>query len=257
MQTYYCGARTRQCRKCGHRFSKAEHELWECPECGEDRHCRHKVPTEGARCRYHGGASLRGIDAPRYKHGRYSKYLPDALTDRYHAAQSDPDLLSLREDVALLDTRISDRVQALDAGDSRQLWGQLSATYAAFIQAQRMGKTQEMAEALVKLGNLIKRGGSQGEVWSEIIGLLDQRRKLVESERKRLVDLQQMITTERAMTLVSAIVSSITEHVQDKGALSAIVADLRGLLDQRNGVPARISSGGAIIETQAAREDAP
>jgi hypothetical protein len=40
--------------------------------------------------------------------------------------------------------------------------------------------------------------------WADIRACLEQRRRLVESERKRLVEMQQMIGVDEAMLLVRA-----------------------------------------------------
>ena len=43
-----------------------------------------KWPIKGRnRCRNHGGKSLRGVDSPSFKNGRYSKLLPRDLLGRY------------------------------------------------------------------------------------------------------------------------------------------------------------------------------
>jgi len=232
---FYCGARTKSCRVCGHRFTKEEYDLWTCPECGEDRHCRRKVTREGERCRYHGGASLKGAAAPAFRTGRYSKYLPTHLLDRYNTAQADTELLSLREEVALLDTRLTSLVEGLSTGESVGTWEVLGATHEQLMAARRSGDAAAMARALIRIGELIERGQNEGEQWNVIVTLLDQRRKLVESERKRLVELQQVITAERAMALITAIVHVVSRHVTDRGVLNAIAIDVRQLVDQPGG----------------------
>ena len=66
--------------------------------------------TKG-RCRWHGGKSLRGAEHPMAKHLRYSKYLPEALLARYQEARDDPQLLELRDEIALVDSRL---IQLID-----------------------------------------------------------------------------------------------------------------------------------------------
>lgn len=239
-----CGARTKQCRACGHRYTKEEYPLWECPECGEKRACRRKVSREGERCRNHGGASLKGIASPTIKHGRYSKYLPDALADRYREARSDPELLSLRDDVALVDTRLTELVQKLDTGENRDLWSALQATYQTLTRARAEGKTRDMAQALIAMGGLIESGAEQGVLWDEIGRVLEQRRKLVESEHKRLVEMRQMITVERAMILVTALVNAVAKRVSDRTTINAIAADFREIVGEGDSLPARAGGGG-------------
>ena len=64
----------------------------------------------------------------------------------------------------------------------------------------------------------------------ELADLLDQSRKLVESERKRYVEMQQMLTTEQAMTMLAMVVETIRRHVTDRAALAAISADIAKLV---------------------------
>ena len=65
-------------------------------------------PMPNGRCRMHGGKSLGGIASPNFKHGGYSKFLPVRLGDNYQEAMADPELLALRDDIALLDARVHD-----------------------------------------------------------------------------------------------------------------------------------------------------
>ncbi len=52
------------------------------------------------------------------------------------------------------------------------------------------------------------------------------------SERRRLVELQQTITVERALVLIGAIAGIIKAHVTDRVTLAAISADLARLVQQ-------------------------
>src|SRR5688572_15172438 len=70
------------------------------------------------RCRLHGGKTPRGIASANFKHGRYSSALPDRLVGRYLQAVSDPELIALHHDIALVDAFISDVLPRLDAGES-------------------------------------------------------------------------------------------------------------------------------------------
>lgn len=46
------------------------------------------------RCKLHGGASPSGVDSPQFKHGRYSKVMPQRIADTLSASNADPlDLL--------------------------------------------------------------------------------------------------------------------------------------------------------------------
>jgi len=227
---YYCNARTRRCGKCGHKFTKAEHELWNCPECGEDRHCHRTVKQEGLRCFLHGGKSVSGIASPNYKHGRYSKVLPTGLAERYERSLDDDDILALRDEIALLDTRLADLVNSLDIGTSKDLWKGLRTSYNNLRTALGQQDPASANEAMRALGRAISAGTQERQTWDEVYTLLDARRKLVESEAKRLIQMQQVITAEQAMVLLSRVQQAIIENVTDKRALAAIAAEFRELV---------------------------
>ena len=149
---------------------------------------RHATPGMAV-CRLHGGKTPVGLAAPGFKTGRYSQYLPTALVDRYVTARTDPELLSLRDEIGLVDTRITEVLTS----------------------------TSDSATSL-------------GTVWETLEPLIEQRRKLVESEHKRLHVLHSVITVEQFMVLLSTITEVIKTHVHDREALSAISLDLKRLM---------------------------
>lgn len=239
---YRCGRRTKTCRKCERRYTKAEYELWECPECGEDRHCARTVAYEGKACSVHGGKSLKGVAHPGFKDGTRSEYLPARLRDKYEASLADEDLLNLRRDLALVETRIGELLQSLDAGESGQLWRNLNNARHEFTAAQRAVQNAgdnaeqraraqaDMAAAMQDILSLIGRGAADWERWKEIADFLERRRRLVESEQKRLVAMQQMVTAEQAMTLIASLGAGMREAVLahvDGDVGRAILADVQ------------------------------
>lgn len=200
-----------------------------CPECGEDRACRQIVSSEGQRCRFHGGASLRGAAHPSFKAGRYSKYLPDRLIEKYTAARDDGELLALRDEVALIDVRMAGLIEQLSSGEHVSKWMQLAGVHKKISRALAKKDYEALDEAAGEIGEIIDSAAAEEFIWNELIPLFDQRRKLVESERKRLVEMQQLITAERAMSLVAAIVGVIKKHVSDPVVLNAIGDDIRAI----------------------------
>lgn len=192
--------------------------------------CKNWGMEPSGRCRMHGGKSLRGIASPQFKHGRYSKAMPERLLSRYKEAQSDKRLLELSEEISLIDARLADVLQRVDSGDSGQLWTALKAAHSSFVDARTKGDVPTMTARLNELGELIDSGLDDYAAWGEVGKLLEQRRRFVESERKRMVEMQQMITADRAMVLLAAVVDVIRRHVDDRGALAAISRDIGALV---------------------------
>jgi hypothetical protein len=191
----------------------------------------------------HGGLTPIGPAHGAFKHGRYSKLLPARLAARYEESLADDTLLELRNEVALLDVRISEAVQRASAGEGGQLWPELKNVLRDFLRGLTKRDSEGMRTPLQRMEQLIEQGAEETALWDEIVRLLDQRRKLVESERKRLVEMQQIITTEQAMTLLAVILDTIRRHVVDRKALGAIGADLARLVAGAAGNAAQRSGG--------------
>jgi hypothetical protein len=90
------------------------------------------------------------------------------------------------------------------------------------LTALKSGDTAKTCEAINTILDLIQRGHADYQAWREVGSVIDQRRKLVESERKRLIEMQQTLTAEKAMLLLGAVLGVIKEHVQDRNTLHAI-----------------------------------
>lgn len=224
-----CGARTKSCRSCGHRYVKGDRS-WTCPECGEDRHCRRPVKREGDRCRFHGGRSLKGVDAPAFKDGRRSKYLPERLAARYEEASADPELLGMRSEVALLDARLYGELMAqIKEGESGPAWGRLKGLYRDLRKAMDARDPAAMGEALAEMGDVIEDGVNRQAAWAEAYDVADRIRKLKEGEYKRMDVLNQMITAERANVMVARVLKAVVDNVSDPDERAEIAADLRSL----------------------------
>lgn len=194
-------------------------------------------PVKGrTRCKLHGGMTLVGPAASDYRHGRYSKYIPVRMAAKYREAEKDHDLLSLRSEVSLVDARLADLLTRVDTGESGALWGDLKKARADFAMYRTMpGHVDQMTAALEKMLAVIESGVVDYAAWAEIGERLEQRRKLVESEHKRLVSLQALISTEKAMNMVIALTDIVTRHVTDKRALSNIVVELQQMVVREQG----------------------
>ena len=180
-------------------------------------------------CHIHGGKTLQGAESPLTKTGRYSKYLPERLQGRYQEAQADGDLILLRDEIALIDSRITELLGKLDLGESNAAWQTLRDEWRRYKKAIAEGDVDFASLALLNVGHAIENN-EDGAIWSEIYAVVNQRKLLVESERKRLVEMQQMITAERAYLLVSSLVDIVRQHVDDRTIMAAIAADARKLV---------------------------
>ena len=187
-------------------------------------------------CYHHGGMIPRGSALPQTKTGRYSKHLPTRMASRYQEAQADPELLVLRDEIALLDSRLADVLSRVDSGESGALWSELNSTWEAYTRARYSSKpvpkkTAEMMEALSAHEAVLTRARADHAAWAEIGQLLDRRQRMVESERRRYVEMQQMVSVEQAMLFLGAVTDAIRRHVSDRDTLAALGRELELLAD--------------------------
>ncbi len=200
--------------------------------------CQNPPLAGRERCRMHGGASPAGMASPRFKTGKFSRYLPERLLERYEEAQQDEALLELRDEIALSDARVLDLLSRVDSGESGAIWRKLQKLW----QDYQTADGDEATDILMEIGATINEGAADYQAWDEVNKQVARRQKLTESQRKREVELQQTITAEKAMVLIAQLTEIIRRHVTDRTILAAIAADVVQLTGHQSG--GVIGSGG-------------
>ncbi len=140
---------------------------------------------------------------------RYKKVLPVRLALRFKKSLEDPCLLELRQEIALCDAR---QLQLLE--------------YIKYVPDYDPSDTEESVEEKMRRGEL-----TEGSVvlWKQIWDVMERRQRFVESERRRLIELQQYMTIEQASVLVACLVEVVKRHVEDEEVLESIGRDINAL----------------------------
>ena len=191
--------------------------------------CKRAPAIGRAVCAMHGGKTPVGPASPHWRDGRHSKVLPKRLLDRYLEALADPERLSMNDELAVVDARLSDVLGRVDSGESGTLWRELRKTYRVFATARRVGEIATMQEKLFQLGTLIETGDADWTLWSDIRSLIRDRQRLADGVIKRKITAAQMIGVEQAMTLLALLVDSVRREVRDPEALRAVTAEFARL----------------------------
>lgn len=178
----------------------------------------------------HNGKAAKGVAHPLTKTGRYSKDLPTRMLADYEAERTDPELLNLSEAIAVVRARQRELFRQVEKGSAGSLFTDLSAAWKEMETAQRAKDGQAVVSLMTEIGTLIKRGAADSAKWREITALMEQERKLIETEQKRRISMQTMLTAEKGQLLVKALLASVNAHVSDKRALAAIGADIMALI---------------------------
>lgn len=201
-------------------------------------------PMANGRCYHHGGASIPpGPGHPTYKHGRTSKlakYLPEAFQKLYNESHSDAELLSIRGEAALLETRVKVLCERLYSGESGALWkrllkhwndfeegNRLSREAASTEDPERRGDLRQQAQELIQsavqnIGRIIREAEKDESNWRELIATSQQSAGLKQAEMGRLQKLQMMMTAEEAIVLMHQLQQAVADVVSDPSLRQAI-----------------------------------
>jgi len=199
-----------------------------CSSWDDDfKRCKNDKTMENGRCYMHGGNTPKGEESPHFKNGRHSQYLPDDLDERYRSLVSDPDLNHLRDEIALLDARITEILQLADLGVSVELFKELADLWeraddcrTEYMDAHAEDEDDRMERAVSELfgvittmGEHIRGANRDREAWSEVTDLVNERRKLVKAENRRIKQGEEVIDAENARLMITMLQETIRNLV--------------------------------------------
>ena len=187
-----------------------------------------RPPSPSGHCNLHRGKSLAGIAPPSFKTGRHSRYLPTRMLEDLREAVNDPDYLSPRAEIALVDARIADLMRSAKTGESAALWqtsadlahkakvapGKAGTAETEAARAKWDGVQQEAVQGIVAAW---QEGGTDSLIWREIIAMIDLRRKLCETEAKRIALAHSTMNVEQVNAFLEAIVMAVKRNVANRG----------------------------------------
>lgn len=201
--------------------------------------CKNPAVKGATTCRMHGGHTPRGIAAPSFIHGKYSKHVAIKFRELYETALDDPDYLVLIDEIALAEARVAQLLNRIDTGESGKHWADMQTAVKklrwAMDHPTDPTAAQMMIDQMQELDRVIKAGKADYMVWSDVFEAIGVKSKLVEIERKRLVDAGQMLSLQQVTNLLLGITAAIKEHVTDDQALRQISMRIRQLTDNAVG----------------------
>lgn len=219
------------------------------PQCtahlsdGSGRRCPH-YPMHGRTVCYHHGGAM--VQSELTAGGKHSKYLPEAMKERFEEFHSRPDWISLREQIALTELRLSQLEESLDGGLSASALKHIVKELTAMRQGFKWlepgaGEDEDftpedgfcLGEALDDLLAFCRDPQRVAEVWADIHKVQDLLRKLKETEVKRMVAANQVLTVTESYTLIQRLASFCEEYIEDLATRALAVRELHKLLNRR------------------------
>lgn len=189
--------------------------------------CRQPVRSGWTVCKYHGAGTS---DSPAGRPpvtGRHSQHLPTRYIKDFEDYLTDPNLLSMREEMALLDVRMGELLQRLETSDAPSAWNRIMVVAAQLEKAVAESKFDNAAAMAETLRNAVCAHRDDREMWDEVVNLIDHRRKVADVERRRIEAAKKYLTLQEANTMLAYFVSSVMKHVSSPTERSRISEDLR------------------------------
>lgn len=181
-------------------------------------------------CYHHGGRTPRGADNVNTIHGRYSKAFPAALAAKFGEALADPELLTLRNEIALIDVKLTTLVETLGERGSVTLWEELSDLGNELGQVSQGIDSKKLETIVDSILGVISEGARDVETWRLINPSLETRRRLVETETKRIDQAAQVITMSELSLVIKSLVEIIKRNVDDESIRRNISNDIENLV---------------------------
>lgn len=201
--------------------------------------CKNPGTGRGGRCRMHGGASLVGPAHPNFKHGKASvvmNALPARLRRAFEAAYSDPDILSMRTELAVADARLTELLERIDTQESGAAWASVQDHVREIKYLFKMDPIDRDAvgEQLKQLTGIVSGALDDERNWRDLQNAADHRRKLSETERKLVETKQAYVDADRLNIILARLLHVIRKEVEPldggRNALTAIVLELRSVV---------------------------
>jgi hypothetical protein len=200
------------------------------------------LPLTG-RCLRHGGKTRRGVTHQRFKHGKYSAAIPKSIREEFHRYLSDPDYLSLREDIAITKVRLQNILtgleNAVDAVTVRKLYSLARKMKTAMQCEDIVAEANELRKLCMVFCGLIDQGRDSVAYGRQLETSQTHLRNLIETERKRVESGYRQINVEVVMTLVMQMMGTLAEVVTDTKQLTRVATswDRMLQLQQLPGLP--------------------
>jgi len=160
---------------------------------------------------------------------------------KYELAASDPDLLSLNEDIRYATAMWLDAIERSGKGEAESLWTELRKTETAM--RRNRDDTEQMAVLLTRLTAIIRQGASWVEANRDIRQAMETRRRLVESERKRAVELNLNVTLQQFSAVMAKMYEVMSNYVPDKRVVATVFNEVERHFE-------RVEAGGGDSERE-------
>ena len=143
-------------------------------------------------------------------------------------ARSDPELLNLRDELAMARAHLYQLLETLGSNDGPGAWGKARAAVRRLKSAR---SERGRASAIRQLDEALDAAAAERKTWKAIEAAMDQVRRLSAAELRRMVKMRELIPTEEAMLFAQTLLIAVRDNVKDPEVLQRIQDTMNVTLD--------------------------
>lgn len=207
MSNVQCKKLKSTCSKCGWKNTTPRVEI--CQECGQSLRCTRWAVSGYTLCTSHGGPvpSRNFFGSGTIKTGARDSMPLMRLAARYNKMQENGQLLSNRAAVDIIDVRIRQLAERIDENDTPERMKALYSMWGKYMQAVKGGDEINKIMLMGKISEEFDKVYHDYESWSQMLEVLEYRRKMTETEVKILKEIKAVITVEDMYDILAKVLA--------------------------------------------------
>ena len=188
--------------------------MWlEVEEETQGQFCKKFPVPHRNRCYLHNGNAATGAAVASYRHGRFSKYLPQGLLKKYIDNQNDPEFLTHKSELGLVDAHIKDHYETMKNGTGPDTFQKVRQAWKDLTRAKENHDEEAVDKAFKAMEDALTGEEEHSTNLSELLDLLELRRKTLEAETRRLTNSESTLNLEQNLTLIGFLQNAVKEPI--------------------------------------------
>ena len=152
----------------------------------------------------------------------------------YLEVVNDKEILSLREEIGISRARLADLLKRVDSGEAGDLWTKTRDLIKSLESALQAGDPKTVTALMQDLSIMTGRGSADWYMWREVMDITQKLSRLIETERRRLEAMQQMMSAEQVQAMLTFLLTSVNDNVSDRKEIARVYADARRFINRDN-----------------------
>jgi hypothetical protein len=207
---------------------------------GETKQCSRNAMDGHTLCAYHVSRATRNVNSPTFKTGlhgmnreRFSSVAPKLLS-RIRELREDPDLWSLKDDVAYITALLDVKAEAISEGITTEHYIALRGMVKTLKAEWKASNFDAVGSIIDELDRAVSEGADAQQASDSLITLIRHRTEIVETEQKMIQSKSYILEVDQAYSLIMQVLDVIKKSVRDAEVMGAINTGIGKLLKQYN-----------------------